>query len=110
MIDDGAPRDLVHPGAEALAMAKPSHPAVHAKEDVLEDIVHVRRRGHPARDVRAQLGFQLSPRAAGLRGDPPEPSRPGFTASIVAEATDASTPEPGSQSRMNSRLSSRTST
>lgn len=74
-------------------------PSCPLEEHVLNDIVHVRFRAHAARDERKQLGLQVAPGTArrcvahaspsGAQQDGPQQDfvPPGFTASIVAEAT-----------------------
>jgi hypothetical protein len=99
VVDDGAPSDLVDPGPEALLVAESCEPALHAEEDVLYDVVDVDLRAHAARDERPQLRFELAPcttrrridhaEVYGAQQDGPQHDfpPPGFTASMVAEAT-----------------------
>jgi hypothetical protein len=99
VVDEGAAGDLVDPGPEALLLPELAESTEHAHEGVLQDIVDVRLRPHAARDERTQLRFELPPPAPRRRvnhADAPVAQQdgpqhdfapPGFTASIVAEAT-----------------------
>jgi len=99
VVRDRASGHLVDPGAEALLVAKPGEAPLHPQEDVLDDIIDVDLGAHAARDERSQPGVQVTPRSACSRIDHAEVSGaqhagpqqalppPGFTASMVADAT-----------------------
>src|SRR5690606_3320178 len=104
---------------KALIVAQGRQPTQDAEKDVLHDVVDVDH-AHPLGDEGAQLRLQRAPGpvAREVRGvdvvdhdavsDPQHEGAqhepPGLTASMVAEATYSSIPEPGIQFRMNSRL------
>jgi hypothetical protein len=53
MIRDRAAGDLIHPRSKALLILKTAKPAVHAQEDLLDDVVDISR-GDPLRDERSK--------------------------------------------------------
>ena len=98
MVDDGAPSDLVNPGAKTLIVTQPPEATLHPQKDVLHHVVDVHLRTHAARDEGPQLDLELAPGAPRRRFDHAEVSgaqqvgpqhdlSPCFTASMVAEAT-----------------------
>jgi len=60
---DRAASNSVHPGPEALLVMEARECALHAKEDVLQDIVNVGPR-HAPRNERTKPFFELSMSAA----------------------------------------------
>src|SRR5690606_11161333 len=103
-------RDLGELGAPATAVDVEPRAAVSGSVDSRTHGIAclVARRANAARDERPELGSQLTPRTARRRVDhafasgaqqdgPQHALPPGFTASMVADATKSSTPEPGSQ-------------
>src|SRR5262245_60785406 len=93
IVRDRAAGDLVHPGREPLLVAQLGKPALHAEEDILDDVVDVTG-GHASGHERAQLAGHILPghrRAAHEQHSGPQQVRatPGLTAWMVAEARPA---------------------
>jgi len=61
VIDDGVVRGPEQPGAHALPLSEPWKAPMDLEEDLLDDVVHIRRRAHPARHVSAQAMVELVP-------------------------------------------------
>jgi hypothetical protein len=97
VIDDGAAGDLVDPGPEALVVASVGRPRCMRRKTSCTTS-STSAGAHAARDERPQLRLELAPRAArrgvdhadfsgAQQAGPQQDFPPGFTASMVAEAT-----------------------
>ena len=117
MVDDDGPRNAKRPAGEALLVAQIAGVLVHPHQDVLHEIVDVLGAHAPAditpqRDAKREIYRFKRARTPLLdcghaqhEGPQQRSSPPGFFASIVADATYFSAPEPGIHSRMNAALS-----
>ena len=97
VIGDRVRRDAIDPWPEALAVAKPTEPAVQPDEHLLHDVVDIGGAVDAARHVGTQPRFELLPGTAGFRADHAgSPSQqlgaqheppPGFVPATMADAT-----------------------